>query len=120
MVVPLAIALALEAEALVELDRGLVPREDVQLQLTHAGCLRPLDGGSEQRPPDAPAADVLRDHQAEVGHVRARRVRVAGDAEPADDRAVRRALRDEHGRVLVATHRPQVAPLLAGAPPLAV
>jgi hypothetical protein len=36
LVVPLAVALALEAELLVQLDRGLVPREHVQLELAHA------------------------------------------------------------------------------------
>ena len=35
-VVPLAVALALEAEPVVERDRGLVPREDVQLELAHS------------------------------------------------------------------------------------
>src|SRR5437763_1051461 len=50
-VVPLAVALALEAELLVQLDRGLVPREHVQLELAHAGCFRPADCRLEQRPP---------------------------------------------------------------------
>src|SRR5262249_59945867 len=41
-VVPVPVALALEAEALVELDRGLVVGEDVQLELRHPGLLGPL------------------------------------------------------------------------------
>jgi hypothetical protein len=36
LVVPLPVALSFEAELLVQLDRGLVPREDVQLELAHA------------------------------------------------------------------------------------
>jgi len=57
-VVPFAVALALEAEALVELDRGLVPREDVQLDLADAARARPVDGGREQGAADALTAGI--------------------------------------------------------------
>jgi hypothetical protein len=43
LVVPLPEPLTLEAELLVEPDRGLVPGEHVQLELAHAGAARPLD-----------------------------------------------------------------------------
>ena len=58
----------------------------------------------------APAV-ALRDHQPEVGHVRARRMGVARDRQAADDPP--RRLRDEHGRVRRAADRAQVAPLVA-------
>ena len=96
-VVVLAEALALEAELLVELDRRLVPGEDVQLELADAGLARPRDRLLEQRAADAAAAVARGDHQAEVGDVAARRVRIAGEREPPDDRAV--VLGDEDGRV---------------------
>ena len=95
-VVPLAVALALEAERLVERDRGLVPGEDVQLELADPGLARPVDGCLHERPPHALPARVARDHQADVGDVGARGMRVAPDREAADDRPVV-ALGDEHG-----------------------
>ena len=108
-------ALALEAELLVELDRRLVPGEDVQLELAHARLARPRDRLLEQRAADAAAAVAVGDHQAEVGDVAACLVRVAGDREAADDRAV--VLRDEDRRVGVALQRAQVAALVGDAAP---
>ena len=90
-------ALALEAELLVELDRGLVPGEDVQLQLADAGRARPRLRLLEQGAPDAEAAVRGGDHQPEVGDVAAGAVRVAGDREPGDDRAV--VVGDEDGGI---------------------
>ena len=73
---------------------------------------------SHQRAAGAPAAKSVRDHQAEVGDVPARRMGVARDREAPDD-ALRR-LDDEHRRVRRAADGAQVAPLVGGAPPLAV
>src|SRR5262249_23072037 len=78
-------AFVLEAELLVELDRGLVVREDVQLELLDAVFACPLDALLEQGAPDAPAPVTRRNHQAEVGDVRARRVRIAREREARDD-----------------------------------
>ena len=114
-VVVLAEALALEAELLVELDRRLVPGEDVQLELVDAGVAGPRDRLLEQGAADAAAAVARGDHQAEVGDVAAGGVRVAGDREAADDGAV--VLGDEHGGVRVALQRAQVAALLGDAAP---
>src|SRR5919201_3046830 len=114
-VVGAAVALALEAVALVQADRRLVVREDVELELLHAALAGPLDGGVEQRAPD-PAAAVRRGHhQAEVGDVVARRVLVARDREAADDAAL--VLGDVDGGVRVAAERAEVATLVADAPP---
>ena len=55
------------------------------------------------------------DHQAEVGDVAARAVRVARDREPADDRAV--VVGDEDGGIRVPAERAQVAALLPDAAP---
>ena len=52
-VVPLAKPLPLESETLVQRDRRLVPRKDVELELPHAAGARPVDGRFEQRAPDA-------------------------------------------------------------------
>ena len=93
----LAQPLALEAELLVEADRRLVPGEDVQLELAHAGLARPRDRLLEQCTADAAAAVPVGDHQAEVGDVAARLVRIAGDRQSPDDHAV--FLGDEDGRV---------------------
>ena len=111
----LAEALALEAELLVEVDRRLVPGEDVQLELEHAGVARPRDRLLEQSAADAAAAVAVGDHQAEVGDVAARLVRVPRDRQPPDDRAV--LLRDEDGRVRMPPQRAQVATLLGDAAP---
>jgi hypothetical protein len=43
LVVPLPEPFALEAELLVEPDRGLVPREHMQLELAYTRAARPLD-----------------------------------------------------------------------------
>ena len=70
----------------------------------------PSLGGIHERTPDASTSVRLGHHQAQVGDVLARRMGVAGQRDPADD-AVRR-LGDEDGRVGVAPHRAQIAPLL--------
>ena len=112
-----AVALADEAEALVERDRGLVVREDVELELRDADRARPRDRRLEQGAAD-PAAPVRRvHHQPEVGDVEARRVRVARERHPADDLAV--GLGDEDGGVVGAADGAQVAPLVGDAAPLA-
>src|SRR3954452_18333733 len=113
------VALALEAELLVEAHRRLVPREDVQLELADAGAASPLDRRLEERCPDPLAARIGRDHQAEICDVRARRMLIARNREAADDRAVA-SLGDEHRGMRVAAQRFEVAPLVADAPPLAV
>src|SRR5579862_452419 len=118
-VMPLPEALPLDPELLVEPDRRLVPREHVQLELPHARAPRPLDRRFQERPPHALAARVARDHQADVGDVRARRMRVARHRQPADQGPVR-TLGDEHRGVRVAAHRLQIAPLVANGSPLAV
>src|SRR5207244_12147729 len=66
-VVRTAVALPLEPEALVQLDRRLVPREDMQLELRDARVAGPLQGRVEQRRADATPAVRGGDHQAEVG-----------------------------------------------------
>jgi len=58
------------------------------------------------------------DHQADVGDMGARGMRVAPDREAADERPVA-ALRHEDGGVWVATDRLEEAPLVSRAPPLA-
>ena len=114
LVVPAADAFALEPIALVEEDRRLVPREDVQLELAHARPASPGDRGVEQRATDALPPVAGGDHQPEIGDVRARRVRVAGERQADDPVAVRR---DEHGRVGMAAHGLQVAALVADRAP---
>ena len=108
-------AFAPEAELPVELERRLVPGEDVQLELVDARVAGPVDRLLEQCPADPAAPVADRDHQAEIGHVTAGGVRIARDREAADDRAV--VLGDEDGRVRVALQRTEVAALLADAAP---
>src|SRR5581483_2210248 len=117
-VVALPVALALEAERRVQLERGLVPREDVQLELADAAAPPPLRGRLEQRAADASPPPLFRDHQAEVGDVRARRMRVARDRESRDDLAAV-GLRDEDRGVRIAAQELEVPPLVAAAAPLA-
>ena len=107
-------AFALEAEALVQADCRLVVRKDMQLELGHANAARPLHGLLEQRPADSEPAVRLRHHQAKVGHVRARGMRVARQRKPADDSSVP-GLGDEDRRVRRTADRPQVAPLVGDA-----
>ena len=73
-VLPPAQALALEAVRLVESNRGLVPRKDVQLELLHSRVRSPLDGLVEQRPADASPPVGLRNHDPEVSDVSTRRM----------------------------------------------
>src|SRR5215216_5435052 len=110
-VVRLSVALALEAEVVVQLDRSLVVREDVELDLADARVSGPFDCRFEQRPPDAPATPTGRDHQAQVGDMRRRRMVVAGQREPGDDLAAV-GFRHEHRRMRIAPDRLQVAPLI--------
>ena len=112
-VVLLAVALALEAE------RARRARSPASFQgKTCSSSLRTpasraqSTAASQQRRPHALPAGVERDHQADVGDVRARRMRVAADREPADERPVV-ALRDEDGRVRIAAQRLEVAALVA-------
>src|SRR5581483_11998164 len=114
-VVGAAAAFAAVAELLVQRDRGGVVGKDVQLQLLDADVSRPLLGREHQRPPGAAPPVCARDHQAEICDVAARRMRVAGDGEPADDRAV--VLRDEHHRVGMPAQRAQIPALAGDAPP---
>ncbi len=53
LVVPLAVALALEAEGFVQPERGLVPGKDVELELAHLRLARP------RRPPARAASSPL-------------------------------------------------------------
>src|SRR4051794_25682991 len=116
-VVAAPVALAVEPVLLVERDRRLVVREDVELELRDPDLARPADRRVEERGADAPPPVALGDHQAEVRDVEARRVRVAGEREPADDALGR--LGDDDRGVAGAADRPDVAPLLARAPPAA-
>ena len=81
----LAETLALEAERVVERNRRLVPGKDVKLELPDAGALGPCDRLVEQASTDAAPTVARGHHQAEVGDVRARRMDVTGEREPADD-----------------------------------
>ena len=94
LVVSLAKALALEPEGLVQSKRGLVPGEDVELELRSPDSRAHTTACVEEHRPDAPPAMALGDHQAEVGDVPARRMRIARERQPADDRSV--LLGDEH------------------------
>ena len=80
-----------------------------------AGVARPSLGGGEQRGADAAAPVRRGDDEAEVGDVRARRVRVARERQPADDLAVE--LGDEERGVRVPAHRADVPPLVGDAAP---
>jgi hypothetical protein len=84
-VVALPHAFALEAERLVEAERGLVPREDVELQLPHAHVACPRDGLLEQCGAEAAASVRSGDHQPEVRDVPARGVRIPRERKPSDD-----------------------------------
>ena len=109
-------ALALEAELLVELDRGSF-QEDVQLQLADAGRARPRLRLLEQGAPDPEAAVVA----ATISPRSATwRLALCGSraTEPGDDRAV--VVGDEDGGIRVPAERAQVAALLADAAPAVV
>src|SRR4026209_761104 len=56
LVVALPVPLALEAERLVQPQRGLVPGEDVELELAHPVGARPLHTLGQAHAPDPPAA----------------------------------------------------------------
>src|SRR5262249_6431551 len=86
--------LALVAELLVELDRGLVVREHVQLELPDPGAASPALGRFHEGRADPAPAVIGRDHHPEVGHVRACRMRVAHQRDPAGELAASE-LRDE-------------------------
>ena len=90
----------------------------MQLELANACLVRPRDRLLEQRPADPATPGRRGDHQAEVGDVAARRVRVARDRQPSDDPVV--VLGDEHGRVGMAAHGAEVAALVADRAPAAV
>src|SRR3954451_7428992 len=111
-----AIALPPEADGLVERDRGLVPREHVELELLDAVSPSPLRRRGEQGTADAAATEAAVDHQAEVGHVVRRRMPVAREREAADDPAVE--LRDQDRGVGVPADRAEIAALFSGAAPL--
>ena len=111
-----AVPLLDEPEALVQRDRGLVVREDVELELGHAHLARPAHGGLEQRASDPVATMAGGDHETQIGDMEARRMWVARDGEPADEPLGR--LRHEHRRVRRAAGRPKVAALLGCAAPL--
>jgi len=81
-------SLTLETESLIEPDGRLVPDEDVKLELADVHTTGPIDGCLEQSRAD-PSPPVARcDHEAEIGDVGARRVRVAGKGETSDDQVV--------------------------------
>jgi hypothetical protein len=107
-----------EAELLVESDRGLIVRKDVELELPDARRSRPLDGLLEQRPTDSPAAVGDGHHQAEVGDVAAGWMRVARKGQATDDACL--DLGDEHGGVGVPADCAQIAALCADRPPPSV
>src|SRR5581483_8854714 len=112
------VALALEAALLVERERRGVEREHVQLELRDARRARPRLRRLEQRGGDAAAAVRRRDHQAEVGHVRARRMRVAGDRQAPHERSLQ--LRHDQRAVGMAPEGADVTALLGDGPPARV
>ena len=75
----------------------------MQLELADARGARPGDRLLEQRLPDAATAVAGGDHQAEIGDVVARPVRVARDGETTDDGSV--VVGDEDGRVGMSLER---------------
>src|SRR6266516_3877957 len=116
-VMPLPVALAPEAERLVQLDRRLVVREVVQLQLRDTHAARPVDGSLQQRAADPLPPVALRDHQPEIRDMRARRVGIPSDGEAADDPA--RRLGDEDGGIAGAAQRSEIPALVPRPAPLA-
>jgi hypothetical protein len=107
--------LALEAESLIQLNRRLVPRKHVQLELAHLRPTRPGDGGLEECPTDALPPVRRGDHHPEICDVRARRVRVTRQREAANDLVVVGS--DEDGGIVVATYGLQVPALVGDRPP---
>src|SRR4029453_10618882 len=97
--------------------RGLVVREDVELELADPGAARPLFGLLHQCRPRAPSPEVTGHHETDVRHVLASGVKAARSGKTADDRPV--LLGHQHGRMRVAANRAEVAALLCGAAPLA-
>jgi len=116
-VVASAHALALEPEALIEPYRGLVPGEDVELELADARVLRPAHGGAEQRAADAAPPMGGGDHEAQVRDMGARGMGVPGERETADDGPFVLLDRDEHRGVSVPADSLQIAPLVCDAAP---
>ena len=117
-VVVAAVPLALVAAALVQRDRRLVVREDVQLELPTPAPAAQSSAAREQRAPDAPAPVGRGDHQP-----RSATWRLAGCGSRATDSRPTIALRrlgHEHRGVRVAPDRAQVAPLLGDAAPASV
>src|SRR5436190_12301696 len=88
----------------------------MQFELAHVVGAAPVSRSREQRPADALSSMLLRDHQADVRDMPARRMLVTRDREAADDRPVL-CLRYEDRRVRIAPDRTQVAPLVADVPP---
>src|SRR5262245_36741175 len=115
---PLADADLPVAEPVVQRERRLVVREDVQLDLAYADSPRPVLGLLHERAADPAPPEPIGDHEAHVRDVLARGVAVPPDRKPADDHAVE--LGDEHGGVRMPTDRLEVASLLGHAPPVAV
>src|SRR5262249_9232847 len=115
-------ALALEPELVVEPDRRLVVGEDVQLEFFDLAFKGPFDGLLEQPSADALTPVPGRHHQAESGHVMARRVGVAREREPADDPALvlgheDRGVRGAPDSAQVPPFLPHVAPVSLGDQP---
>jgi hypothetical protein len=75
----------------------------MELELAHACRPCPGHGLVEQRGAHTPPAVALGDHQSEVRDVPARRMRVAGERQAADDTAL--VVGHEHGRVRVPLDR---------------
>ena len=111
----LAVALALEAERLVEPYRRLVPREDVELELPDPRCARPLDRLLQQ-----PRADPRRRCEAATISPRSATCALDGCGSRASERRAddvsrrppRRTRRRRDG-----SRRSQVAALVADRPP---
>src|SRR5438132_1232498 len=76
-IMALSVALLDESERVVQLDRRLVPRKDVQFELRHLVLARPRDGGLEESAADAAAPRSRVDHQSEIRDVAACRVLIA-------------------------------------------
>jgi len=108
-------ALTHEPERFVQPNCRLVPREDVELELPDPGAARPGHGRVEEEPADSTSSVLRRHDKAEIGHVGARRVRVARDREAGDDAPAVDG--DEDRGIGMAANGAQIPALVGGVPP---
>ena len=74
-----------------------------------------VDGLLEERSPDTAPPVTRRHHQAEVGDVAARGMKIAGEREPSDEAVP--IGRDVDRRVGMPAHGPQIPAFIGDAPP---